>query len=1500
MGGKLKFLAFFLAFSVLATPLLNPIVVSANTNTWDFTDPANYTFNSTQIEISSGKASLKTQVDWYDSQWTKRRTITITNPNTSTLTNYQVKITVPYDTSMRSDFGDIRFTNSSGTLLSYWLEKRINSTSATFWVEVSSIPASSSTAVYMYYGNASVTTTSDGKDTFLFFDSFSGVATTSQAGKFVYESTTNKNVHAHQGVGYDGTYFYTTGIDSQGDYTLYKWDSSWNLVASRSVEGDDPTGKTQVNHIFYKDGKLYLGANNYNISPRHGWILVYDASDLSYITYHSLLDHGNEGATFHNGYWWAVYGNYKYVSKYDTSWNWVADYALSYPIDDHYYQGIIWVEDYIYVNIHDGTTPNRVDVYHWNGSGFDEVARLAPPTAQSTQGLALGPDGKTVWFAERAHLGVVGDNRVVESTLVRAPETFLDVDSTTWTEENDPSFTIHDGALRAVSGGYQNYNMTTSFTPTTSVWVEWRQRTAKPGTAQFVGGLRDANGYNQIGIMGNDFRGAGGNGWKTFGENAVVPGTWYIIGQQVTPGSTSVTWKAGEYTLDTTISSSNFNQLYFRLYSSGAGSQYIDWIRVRKSEGSEPAVDIASENSVFGTTNPSMAPDSPQSFTSLSGFTETATKNGGQIKYQISNDGGSTWYWWTGSSWVTTSSGYAEATTASQIDANISTFPVGSGQFLFKAYLHSDGTQQVQLDSVDLTFANVTDEQAPTVDDFAIDSASNDLTVAVTSFIASDNSGSIAGYMVTESSSQPSAGDSGWQTTAPTSYSFTAEGSKTLYAWVKDAAGNISTSASDTVTITLPNDAPTVSITAPSSGSTYNEDESFTIEAAASDEDGSISQVEFFVAGNSIAVDSTAPYQTSASVTAPQNNVTIKAVATDDDSTTASDMMTVDIVGVNEASTISSIGNMSTDEDSSKVVDFTVTDTNLSGVSVTATAVDASLITVGVTDNGSGSYILEITPKANQNGSTQITITADDGANSVDEQFTLTVNPVNDAPVLALSVSSKNISEDGSGTVSFTASDIDDGASITLSASSDNTTLIDASHISITGTYPNYTLSLTPNANQSGDATITITADDGTNTTHAMLALHVGGSNDSPTISNISDQTIDEDTSLTDLSFTIGDTETSEGSLTLSATTNNTALIDNSGITFGVSGMSRTISLSLTPDGHGSAVITVTVTDTDGGTVSEGFSLTVNSQNDSPVANPKTVQTSTSTVVTIDVLTNDTDIDGDNLSIKSGSVTQPTHGTTTFIGDGDIKYIPTDGFIGTDSFEYTVQDGNGGEDTTTVTVNIEATTDTSDSSGGGGVLNPINEAMYGTTSTDDGGGDSVDTDANQEDNDDKEDLFTLASFDPDDIENMSEEEKESLVQELREVVIALVQQVEEIVSGGEEQNTDESNTPLMNHSSTPCPYYNFTHDLEYGDRGRDVRGLQIFLNCSGFILAPVGPGSQGHETFFFGMRTEDAVTRFQNAYESRILAPIGLTSPTGYFGDRSSEMVEELMLEQRN
>lgn len=98
--------------------------------------------------------------------------------------------------------------------------------------------------------------------------------------------------------------------------------------------------------------------------------------------------------------------------------------------------------------------------------------------------------------------------------------------------------------------------------------------------------------------------------------------------------------------------------------------------------------------------------------------------------------------------------------------------------------------------------------------------------------------------------------------------------------------------------------------------------------------------------------------------------------------------------------------------------------------------------------------------------------------------------------------------------------------------------------------------------------------------------------------------------------------------------------------------------------------------------------VTVNSNNDDPIANDDTATTKPGEAVEIDVLKNDHRVDeSDVLTITH--VTDPANGTATADNDGKvITYTPYADFHGLDTFEYTITDDYGGEDTATVTVTV--------------------------------------------------------------------------------------------------------------------------------------------------------------------------------------------------------------------
>lgn len=95
-------------------------------------------------------------------------------------------------------------------------------------------------------------------------------------------------------------------------------------------------------------------------------------------------------------------------------------------------------------------------------------------------------------------------------------------------------------------------------------------------------------------------------------------------------------------------------------------------------------------------------------------------------------------------------------------------------------------------------------------------------------------------------------------------------------------------------------------------------------------------------------------------------------------------------------------------------------------------------------------------------------------------------------------------------------------------------------------------------------------------------------------------------------------------------------------------------------------------------------------------------------------------------------------------------------------------------------------------------------------------------------------------------------------------------------------------------NATVCPFV-WTRSLGVGSTGSDVYALQRFLNGSADTrLAMTGAGSPGQETQYYGPITANAVSRFQAKYRAEVLTPLGLVSPTGYFGPSSRSKANTL------
>lgn len=218
------------------------------------------------LNISAGNAKA-----WWDGNWNYKKAINITAG--SALTDYQVGINVTYDSDMQADFDDIRFVNGSENAeLDYWLDDKVASTWAYFWVEVPSIPSGANeNLIYMYYGNAGASSASDGVSTFVLFDDFNddsfnttmwnstiGSPTTTESGGFLNLSGTGAYRNAFwngvtYGLGYAMDFKALIPL-SKGAHRRFESGGFRNAGDTRSAIIIDVSGLTST--------QLQLGSNN--------------------------------------------------------------------------------------------------------------------------------------------------------------------------------------------------------------------------------------------------------------------------------------------------------------------------------------------------------------------------------------------------------------------------------------------------------------------------------------------------------------------------------------------------------------------------------------------------------------------------------------------------------------------------------------------------------------------------------------------------------------------------------------------------------------------------------------------------------------------------------------------------------------------------------------------------------------------------------------------------------------------------------------------------------------------------------------------------------------------------------------------------------------------------------------------------------------------------------------------------------------------------------------
>ncbi len=234
------------------------------------------------------------------------------------------------------------------------------------------------------------------------------------------------------------------------------------------------------------------------------------------------------------------------------------------------------------------------------------------------------------------------------------------------------------------------------------------------------------------------------------------------------------------------------------------------------------------------------------------------------------------------------------------------------------------------------------------------------------------------------------------------------------------------------------------------------------------------------------------------------------------------------------------------------------------------------------------------------------------------------------------------------------------------------------------------TFTYTPDANFSGTDSFTYTASDGTEVSDPVtVTLTITEVADPPT--GVADSySVDEDNTLS-ITATLGvldnDTDPDSTSFTASLHTqaqHGTVTLDSDG------------SFDYTPDAdyYGTDTFTYVASDGTNSSAATTVTITVNNLADPPSAvDDSFTAPNDGTAQTFDVTSNDTFEPDPSETLTIKTVTQGTNGGTVTISSGEISYKAPAGFIGSDTFTYTIEDSDGLTDQATVTVSVQDASD---------------------------------------------------------------------------------------------------------------------------------------------------------------------------------------------------------------
>ncbi|MBS0437260.1 MAG: tandem-95 repeat protein, partial [Proteobacteria bacterium] len=387
---------------------------------------------------------------------------------------------------------------------------------------------------------------------------------------------------------------------------------------------------------------------------------------------------------------------------------------------------------------------------------------------------------------------------------------------------------------------------------------------------------------------------------------------------------------------------------------------------------------------------------------------------------------------------------------------------------------------------------------------------------------------------------------------------------------------------------------------------------------------------------------------------------------------------------------------------------LTITVTGLPAVG-TVTLADGTPVTNGQVLTAAQLTGLQFDAPADQLAATttSFTYSVSDGTATVNAGTTINVTPINDAPIA--SSSTITVAEESVNTpLGLTAPTDADGNALTITVTGlpavGTVTLADGTPVTngqVLTAAQLAGLQFDAPADQLAATTTSFTysVSDGTATVNAGTTINVTPVNDAPVASS-STITVAEESVNTPLGLA-APTDVDGNALTITVTglptVGTVTLADGTPVTNGqvlTAAQLAGLQFDAPADQLAATTTTFTYSVSDGtATVNAGTTINVTPVNDAPVATNDLASTSINVALpAINVLANDSDVDGDALTVTSATLAVPAQGTVSINADGSLNFVPANNFSGAVLINYTIADGHGGSATASVTVNVGTNT----------------------------------------------------------------------------------------------------------------------------------------------------------------------------------------------------------------